>query len=91
MGAAGLTPSNTTLTVLISSLLRSGATDKAVSLTHKLLQPANQARPYDLPLYNTMLQALFANREDAKVSSPEARPLDRCFSTAPPPRLMSFD
>ena len=61
MRAAGVTPSNVTLTVLLSSLLRANAVGAALDLANELREAQRErAIQYDLPLYNTILQALLA-------------------------------
>ena len=68
MRAAGVTPSNVTLTVLLSSLLRANAVGAALDLANELREAQREsAIQYDLPLYNTILQALLAGNADGEV------------------------
>ena len=67
MRSAGAVPSNRTLAVLLSSLLRAGAVDAALTLAHELREDTDAAPYYDLPLYNTILQALLAGGADEAV------------------------
>lgn len=64
--AAGVAPTNETHAVLISSLLASGHVAPAAEIARRL---RDEAGAYDLPLYNTMLQALLACGVDGEARS----------------------
>ena len=67
MREAGATPSNETLTVLLSSLGRARANDLATGLARRILSVGRNGTAYDLPLYNCLIQSLLRGGTDAEV------------------------
>lgn len=64
MRAAGASPTNQTLTILISSLIHSQEPILALQVVNEL---RSRAASYDLPLYTAMVQAMFAGGARADV------------------------
>ena len=81
MRAAGATPSNETLTVLLSSLGRAHAGELASRFARRLLSDGRNGDAYDLPLYNCLMQSMLREGTDADVSTCPR------VSTAPPASL----
>ena len=91
MREAGVSVSNVTLTILLSSLLKAHAIEPALALTEELRQAHEEAPAevkYDLPMYNVMLQALLAGGDDDGVR--ELLETLRSNNLLPSPRTLNI-